>query len=177
METELCELPTYEGLPNLETFLNEFEGLVMESQHFFVLDHALKATIARWWGAHKKSITNWPQRRRLMEVRFEEEVTLVNHKYSGLGNSMEHLNHCLMVFAEYPRKEWVHHFIHTLEMIPRTWYASIELRQGTQEWEGLSKKFVHTFEFADEHPTVDVVLLAIKEKIIVEIPVKEDKSH
>ena len=58
MENEMHELPTYEGLPNLVTFLNEFEGLVMESQRLSALDHALKATPARWWGAHKKSITN-----------------------------------------------------------------------------------------------------------------------
>ena len=75
------------------TFLNEFEGLVMESQRLSALDHALKATPARWWGAHKKSITNWPQCRRLMEVRLGEEVTLVNHKYSGLENPVEHFNH------------------------------------------------------------------------------------
>ena len=73
MENELRELPTYEGLPNLVTFLIEFEGLVVESQCFFVLDQALRATLARWWGAHKKSITNWPQCIKLnMEVRFGE---------------------------------------------------------------------------------------------------------
>ena len=105
MENELRELPTYEGLPNLATFLKEFEGLVMESCRLFTLYHALKATPTRWWGAHKKSITNWPQCRRLMEFRFGEEATLVNHKYSGLANPTEHLNHCCMVFADYPRQE------------------------------------------------------------------------
>ena len=99
----MCELLAYEGLPNLVTFLNEFEGLVIESWRLSALDHALKATPARWWGGPKKSITNWPQCRILTEVRFGEEVTLVNHKYSGLANHVEHLNQCRMVFAEYPR--------------------------------------------------------------------------
>ena len=63
-----------------------------------------------------------------MEVRFEEEVTLVNHKYSWLENLVEHLNNCHIVFVEYPRQEWVLHFIHALEMTPRTWYASMELQ-------------------------------------------------
>ena len=112
-----------------------------------------------------------------MEVRFREEVTLVNHQYSGLANPVEHLNHYRIAFAEYSRQEWVHHFIHTLEMKLRTWYASMELRQGTQEWEELAKQFVHTFEFVDEHPTVDAALQAIKEKIFVEIPVDEANSH
>ena len=30
--------------------------------------------------------------------------------------------------------------------------------------------FVHTFEFVDEHPTVNATLQEIKEKIFVEIP-------
>ena len=35
----------------------------------------------------------------------------------------------------------------------------------------------HTFEFADEQPTVDVVLQTIKENIFVEIPVEEANAH
>ena len=59
-------------------------------------------------------------------------------------------------------------------MTPRIWYASMELRQGTQNWEGLAKQFVHTFEFVDEQPTVDVALQMIKENIFVEIPIEEE---
>ena len=32
VENELRELPTYKGMPNLVTFLSEFEGLVTESK-------------------------------------------------------------------------------------------------------------------------------------------------
>ena len=56
-------------------------------------------------------------------------------------------------------------------MTPRTWYESMELQQGTQDWEGVSKLFRQTFEFTDEQPTVDVALQTIKEKIFAEIPV------
>ena len=62
-------------------------------------------------------------------------------------------------------------------MAPRIWYASMELKQGTQDWEGLTKHFVHTFEFDDEKPTVDVALQMIKKKIFTEIPVEEANSH
>ena len=112
-----------------------------------------------------------------MEVIFREEVSLVYHKYSGLANPVEHLNQCRIVFVEYPRQEWVHHFIHTLEMTPKTWYTYMELRQGTQVWEGLSKQFAHTFEFVDEHPTVDAALQVIKENIFVEILVDKANYH
>ena len=36
---------------------------------------------------------------------------------------------------------------------------------------------MHTFEFVDEKPTVDVALQTIKENIFVEIPVEEENSH
>ena len=37
--------------------------------------------------------------------------------------------------------------------------------------------FAHTFEFADEHPIVDLALQNIKDKIFTEIPVEEANSH
>ena len=57
VENYVRDLATYEGLPNLVTFLTKFEGLVIESQCLFVLDHVLKATPTRWWGMHKQFIT------------------------------------------------------------------------------------------------------------------------
>ena len=36
---------------------------------------------------------------------------------------------------------------------------------------------MHTFKFVDEHPTMNVVLQMIKEKIFVEIPIEEGNSH
>ena len=41
----------------------------------------------------------------------------------------------------------------------------MELRQGTLEWEDLDTRFTHTFDFASDHPTIDVVLQIMKEKI------------
>src|SRR5713226_4884047 len=68
-------------------------------------------------------------------------------------------------------------FIHTLEMTPRTWYTSMEPQQGTQDCERLANQSAHTFEFADEHLTIDAVLQTVNEKIVVENPVKEVNSH
>ena len=68
-------------------------------------------------------------------------------------------------------------FIYTLEMTPKTWYTYAKLRQGTQDCERLTKQFLHTFEFADEHPTIDVALQGVKEKIFAKILVKEANSH
>ena len=48
VENELREFPTYEGFPNLVTFLSEFEGLITESQDVYALYRVLKAMLARW---------------------------------------------------------------------------------------------------------------------------------
>ena len=53
----------------------------------------------------------------------------------------------------------------------------MDLWQGNQDWEGIAKKFAHTFEFADEKPIVDAVLQTIKENIFDEILVEEANAH
>ena len=64
--TELCDMPMYEGLPNLDMFLLEFEDKVLETQRLLDLDVALKSTPARQWVSHKQSISEWPHYRKLL---------------------------------------------------------------------------------------------------------------
>ena len=68
-------------------------------------------------------------------------------------------------------------FIYTLEMTLRTWYTSMELWQESQDLEIIANQFAHTLEFPDGHPTIDAVLQAVKERIVVENPIKEANSH
>ena len=89
----------------------------------------LKATPARWWGTHKQSIYEWSQCRKLMEIIFGEDISYPYKKYIGLRDLGKHIEHYRRIWKEYPRQEWVHGFIHTLEMVPRSWYTSEELRQ------------------------------------------------
>ena len=105
-----------------------------------------------------------------MDIRFGEEISYDDKKYTRLSDPVKHIKHCHTNWKTYPRWEWVHRFIHTLEMVPRVWYTSEELQRGTYEWESLTVKFTQTFEFTSEHPTVDVALQVIKEKIFEEIP-------
>ena len=51
--TDTSDLPIYEGLHNLASFLTKFEEKVTEHQRLPPLDFALKSTPARWWVAHK----------------------------------------------------------------------------------------------------------------------------
>ena len=48
-------MPMYDGLSEVDDFLNKFEREVSEQQHFDTLKWVLQATPARWWGMHQTS--------------------------------------------------------------------------------------------------------------------------
>jgi len=56
---EVCNLPSYGGLGDINTFLNDYEEHVLENQRLLALDIALKSTRVIWWNAHKKNIRGW----------------------------------------------------------------------------------------------------------------------
>jgi hypothetical protein len=64
----LSNLPSFDGLNPLEVFLSDFEPRVPTQQRFLTMDEALKATPARWWGKHKRNITDWVQCCNMMTV-------------------------------------------------------------------------------------------------------------
>ena len=142
---------------------------VIEPRCLLALYFALKATPTRWWVPHKHIILGWLQCRRLLEVRFGEKILYNGQKYTGMTNPVNHIEHCRATWEMSSRHEWANQFIHTLEMIPRKWYTSVELRWGTIEWEELAASFTHTFEFVDGHPSIDVSLQVSKTKIIQDI--------
>jgi hypothetical protein len=66
--TKVSNLPTFDGLNHLETFLSKFEEIVPVQQRLLALDESLQATPTRWWGTHKKNIVDWVQCGTLMTV-------------------------------------------------------------------------------------------------------------
>ena len=54
--TEVCEVPAFDGLSNIQEFLLEYEEQVPFSQRLKTLDMALRATPARWKTMHKRNI-------------------------------------------------------------------------------------------------------------------------
>ena len=76
----------------------DFEEKVTESHRLCSSDFVLKYMLARWWGTHEESISEWTQCRRLMEIIFGEEISYTDHKYKGLTNPIEHIEHCRMTW-------------------------------------------------------------------------------
>jgi hypothetical protein len=65
---------------------------VLENQRLLALDIALKATPARWSGAHKETIQDWYQCKQLLCIRFgAEQGSNKTERYDGQGSPFEHL--------------------------------------------------------------------------------------
>ena len=62
-------------------------------------------------------------------------------------------------------------------MIPRNQYTSVELRWGIVEWNELATRFIYTFYFLDDHPSMDYTLQLIKTNIIKDISVTMTKFN
>jgi hypothetical protein len=112
--------------------MTKYEEEVLENQRLLLLDIALKEITTRWWGAHKETIQDWYQCKRLLRIRFGvEQGRNKTRRYDGQGTPMEHLEKCREQWRMTPVEEWTHHFIHTLEGIPGKWYIDQEMRRGT----------------------------------------------
>jgi len=56
-------------------------------------------------------------------------------------------------------------FVHTLDVVPREWYAQLELRRETVTWETMTSNFVHMFDVWEGEMMVDNVLQLTRGKI------------
>lgn len=70
MTFEICNLPSYDGLGDVNIFLNNYEEKFPESQILLALDIALKDTPPRRWGTYKKNIGGQKECQRLMWIKF-----------------------------------------------------------------------------------------------------------
>ena len=71
----------------------------------------------------------------------------------------------------WPKDEWVHAFVHTLEEMPRSQYVATKLCRTITAWEDLSVFFVQTFSFQDTNPEVCNTLHIIYDIVLKVIPV------
>ena len=103
ISTEVRYLPSYDGLGGVNTFLNDYEEKVQQNQTLSALDIASKATLARWWNAHKKNIGGWQEFRRLMGKRFGQIDIEMEIKYDGENNPRKHNHLCTIVWKGIPQ--------------------------------------------------------------------------
>jgi hypothetical protein len=71
--TEIREPPSFHGVNDLEEFLTIYKMKCYKIRGSYLLDITLKETPARWWGAHKETVKDWYQCKRLLRIRFGTE--------------------------------------------------------------------------------------------------------
>jgi hypothetical protein len=91
IDTTVSNLPTFDGLNPLETFLSDFEESVPMQQRLLAMDEALKATPTRWWGTHKTNIADWVQCHTLMTTWFSAQVEGCEVWYTGRSCPKDHV--------------------------------------------------------------------------------------
>lgn len=132
---EVINLSYYDDLINVDKFLDAFETKVPKDHHFQVLDLALCATLARWWGTHKDSFDEWQEYQRMIMLRFGCPKVRLNEKYNERNDPHDHLIKWTKVYGMKPQPKWVHLFYHAFDTIPMNWYLETELHHGTVEWD------------------------------------------
>ena len=60
--------------------------------------------------------------------------------------------------------EWVHKFIHTLDVVPMKWYLETKLRHGTTNWAYMVEGFLLTFSFEYDCEYIDAGLQVVRSK-------------
>jgi hypothetical protein len=135
---EVRNLPTFDGLNHLETFLSEFEEIVLVKQWLLALDESLKEMPVRWWGTHKNNIMEWVQYLTLMIVHFLNQIEGCKVGYTGQSRPKDHVKNCEEAWSNIPQEQWVHKFINTLDTMPINWYIQEEMCLTTADWYGMT---------------------------------------
>jgi hypothetical protein len=92
--TDVSNMPTFDGLNHLETFLLEFEEVVLVQQRSLALDESSKETPTRWWGTHKNNIAEWVKCHTLMTMFFLDHIEGCEVQYTGQIFPKNHVQSC-----------------------------------------------------------------------------------
>jgi hypothetical protein len=80
------------------------------------------------------------------------------------------VRHCEEAQRNIPKERWLHKFINTLDTMPINWYPQEELHLATSDWYSMTQKFIATFLFEIQYPTVDQDLQIVRQKVFEEAP-------
>ena len=91
MQLEVCELPYYDGLTDVNMFLRELERTIPEGQIFYAMNLGMRATLTQWWETHKENMGNWDECARMMRLCFEFPIIRMEEFYSRKHDPHRHL--------------------------------------------------------------------------------------
>ena len=92
--TEIKDTPLFDGLVDVNDFLEWFEQEIPQEQRMSVIELAVRATPARWWQAHREHIASWDDFKRLMAIRFSNNNEYLQQRYTGESDPRSHIEMC-----------------------------------------------------------------------------------
>ena len=146
IRSEVSILPIFDGLSDVRIFVQEYEAQLPCSKRLQHLVVALRATPTRWWIMHQQNIPTSDTCRRLLLIRFGDDSEGIESLYDGVSRPTTHIWSYEEAWKDRSKDEWVHLFVHTLDISPRYWYVEIELRRGTENWQTVREKLYLTFD-------------------------------
>ena len=84
IRSEVSTLPVFDGLSDIQIFVQGYEAQLSYSERLQHLVIALRATPVRWWIAHQQNITTWDTCRRLLLIRFGADTEGLKSLYDGV---------------------------------------------------------------------------------------------
>lgn len=144
--SEVSTLPIFDGLSDIQMFVQEYETQVTYSERLQSLVVAIRATPVRWWIVHQGNIATRETCRRLLMISFGTDTGGMDSLYDGFSYPAPHIRACEEAWKDRSSDEWLHLFVHTLDNNPRHWYAETELRRGIENWQTLRENLYLTFD-------------------------------
>ena len=116
--SEVSTLPIFDGLLDIQIFVQEYEAQVPCSERLQYLVVVLRATPTRWWTTHQGNIATWDTCRRLLMIRFGANIGGMDSLYDGVSCPTPHIWACEEAWKDRSSDECVHLFVHTLDSNP-----------------------------------------------------------
>ena len=113
--SEVSTIPIFDGLSDIQVFVQEYEAQLPCSERLQYLVVALRATPARWWTVHQQNIATWDTCRRLLLIRFGADTGGIESLYDGVSGPAMHIRAYEETWKDRSKDEWVHLLVHNLD--------------------------------------------------------------
>ena len=100
ISTKVRDLPTYDGLSEVDSFMNRFEIEVLEQQRFNSLKWVICVMPNRWWGTHQGSFEDWCECRRMIRMDFGKPRVQLTDNNDGCDHLRMHLSRWVQAYGK-----------------------------------------------------------------------------
>lgn len=149
---------------SIDIFFREYEEKILKHKKILMLDVELHTTPSKWWVVHNEQVVGWWQCKEVLKYMFRTSSGVPREKYSRMWCTKIHLKQCITISTRgrVPQQEWVHQFIHILDVILAKKYIELEVHRGTHDWDKVAQNFTATFSFEAKELVLEEALKVLR---------------